>query len=113
MLEKLSKAILDRITQLRMQKDISEKQLSREIGKTPSYLSSMNKNKSMPSMLALKAICDDLGVSLCEFFDFENNNYPIKVNQITTELLKLDHEQLDIILTLTQNMNKHNKMDNQ
>lgn len=85
MLEKLEKKILDRVTQLRMQKDISEKQLSRDIGKSPSYLSSMNKNQSMPSLLTLKTICECLDVSLSDFFDFEDNTYPIKVNQIKPE----------------------------
>ena len=37
--------------------------------------------------------------------------YPIKVNQIKTELLKLDDKELDIILALTHNMNKHRNME--
>ena len=110
-LEKLEKKILDRVTQLRMQKDISEKQLSRDIGKSPSYLSSMNKNQSMPSLLTLKTICECLDVSLSDFFDFDDNTYPVKINRIKLELLKLDDEELDIILALTHNMNKHRDVE--
>ena len=57
-------------------------------------------------MLTLITICDYLGVSLAEFFDFENNDYPIKINQIKDELLRLDNEELDLILGLAQYMNK-------
>ena len=110
-LEKLEKKILDRVTQLRMQKDISEKQLSRDIGKSPSYLSSMNKNQSMLSLLTLKTICEYLDVSLSDFFDFDDNTYPVKINRIKLELLKLDDEELDIILALTHNMNKHRDVE--
>ena len=110
-LEKLEKKILDRVTQLRMQKDISEKQLSRDIGKSPSYISSMNKNQSMPSLLTLKTIWEYLDVSLSDFFDFDDNTYPVKINRIKLELLKLDDEELDIILALTHNMNKHRDVE--
>lgn len=106
----LAEKILDRITQLRIQKDISEKQMSRDIGKSASYLSAMQKNKSMPSMISLAVICSYLDVSLSEFFDFEDNPYPIKINQIKEELLTLDDEELDVILHLTKSMNRHHKL---
>lgn len=106
-MDKIEEVILNRITQLRIQKDISEKQMSRDIGKTPSYLSSMNKNKSIPSMLTLIAICDYFEVTLGEFFDFEGNPYPLKVNAIRNELLHLDEGELDIILSLVRSMNSH------
>lgn len=106
----LTEKILNRITQLRIQKDISEKQMSRDIGRSASYLSAMQKNKSMPSMLSLVAICSYLEVSLSEFFDFEDNPYPIKINQIKEELLALDDEELDVILQLIQTMNRHHKL---
>ena len=106
----LAEKILNRITQLRIQKDISEKQMSRDIGRSASYLSAMQKNKSMPSLISLVAICSYLEVSLSEFFDFEDNTYPIRINQIKDELLTLDDEELDIILQLTKSMNRHHKL---
>lgn len=105
----IGEQILNRITQLRIQKDISEKQMSRDIGKTPSYLSSMTKNKSIPSMLSLITICEYFQISLSEFFDFEDNQYPIVVNEIRNELIQLDEEELGVILQLTRSMNKHKK----
>lgn len=40
-MKQIEEIILDRITQLRIQKNVSEKQLSREIGRSTSYLSAM------------------------------------------------------------------------
>lgn len=97
--------ILDRITQLRMQKNITEKKISRDIGKTSTYLSSMNKNKSMPSLRTLISICDYLGVSLSEFFDFTDNPYPIKINEIRNELLKFNENELDTLLAFLKEVN--------
>ncbi len=97
--------ILNRITQLRMQKNITEKKISRDIGKTSTYLSSMNKNKSMPSLRTLISICDYLGVSLSEFFDFTNNPYPIKINEVRNELLKLSENELDTLLAFLKEVN--------
>ena len=99
--------ILDRITQLRMQKNISEKKLSRDIGKTATYLSSMNKNKSMPSLRTLISICDYFGVSLNDFFDFTNNPSPIKINEIKNELLKFSENELETLLRFLQEINKN------
>ncbi len=97
--------ILDRITQLRMQKNITEKKISRDIGKTSTYLSSMNKNKCMPSLRTLISICDYLGVSLSEFFDFTNIPYPIKINEIRNELLKFNENELDTLLAFLKEVN--------
>lgn len=99
--------ILDRITQLRMQKNITEKKISRDIGKTSTYLSSMNKNKSMPSLRTLISICDYLDVSLSEFFDFTNNPYPIKINEIRNELLKFSENELDTLLDFLKAVNNN------
>lgn len=98
--------ILDRITQLRMQKNITEKKISRDIGKTSTYLSSMNKNKSMPSLRTLISICEYLDVSLSEFFDFTNNPYPIKINEIRNELLKFSNDELESLLQFLREVNK-------
>ncbi|MCI8619060.1 MAG: helix-turn-helix transcriptional regulator [Oscillospiraceae bacterium] len=98
--------ILDRITQLRLQKNVTEKKISRDIGKTSTYLSSMNKNKSMPSLRTLISICEYLNVSLSDFFDFTNNPYPVKINEIRNELLKFSENELDALLHFLQEINK-------
>lgn len=99
--------ILDRITQLRIQKNITEKKISRDIGKTSTYLSSMNKNKSMPSLRTLISICEYLGISLSDFFDFTNNPYPIKINEIRNELLKFSESELESLLQFLREINEN------
>lgn len=106
-MEDMEEKILERITQLRLQKDISEKKISRDIGKTSAYLSSMNKNKSMPSLRTLITICEYLGVSLSEFFDFLDNPYPIKINEIKNELLQFSEAELDGLLQFAKAVNEN------
>ena len=50
---KVTAFVLQRISELRLQKGVSEKQMSREIGRSASYLSAMINNKSLPSLATL------------------------------------------------------------
>lgn len=58
--------ILKRITQLRLKLDVSEKRMSRELGKSASYLSSLFHSKGLPSLWVLIDICDYFDISLKE-----------------------------------------------
>lgn len=102
-MENIEDKILNRITELRIKKDVSEKQMSREINKISSYLSAMIKNKSIPSFKALVAICDYLGIDLKDFFDFDYAN-PILVHQITETIKDFSDEELQMILDLVSHI---------
>ena len=60
--------IRDKITKLRLHKNISESKLSTELGHNRSYFSNINKAKTIPSMEALVDICDYFDISVSEFF---------------------------------------------
>lgn len=97
--------ILNRITELRMKMDISEKRMSRDIGKASTYLSTMNANKSLPSLRTLIDICNYLNITLNEFFDKDYKN-PMLIEEILDELKKCSDNQLEIILKLTKEINR-------
>lgn len=105
-MKQIEEIILDRITQLRIQKDVSEKQLSREIGRSTSYLSAMNQNKSMPSLHSIIAICKYFNITLSEFFDFDSNKYPEYINEIIQKVKKLDMAQIKTLSDLLDSMIK-------
>ena len=60
--------IRDRITELRMQRNISEYRMSLELGHSKGYIQSISSGRSMPSMAEFLAICDFLHVTPSEFF---------------------------------------------
>lgn len=102
----IEEIILDRITQIRMQKGVSEKQLSREIGRSASYLSAMNQNKSMPSLHSIIAICDYFHITLSDFFDFESNKYPEYISEIIAKIKQLNKSQIKVLSELIDTMIK-------
>lgn len=68
--------IAKRITQLRMARNISEYQMSLELGHSKSYIQSITSGKSKPSTQELFNIADYFNMSLSEFFDEENVESP-------------------------------------
>ena len=61
--------IRKRLTQLRMQKGVSEYQMSLDMGHSRSYIQSIVSGKSLPSMSEFLYICEYLGVTPIAFFD--------------------------------------------
>jgi len=60
--------IRDRITQLRMERNISEYHMSLELGHSKGYIQSISSGRSLPSMSEFLAICEYLKVTPAEFF---------------------------------------------
>lgn len=61
--------IRDRITKLRMEKNISERRMSEDMGHSGSYIHSIVSGRALPSMGEFLYICEYLGVTPMEFFD--------------------------------------------
>ena len=71
--------VKDRLTELRMKKDVSEHRMSLDLGKSKGYIHRISSGKCLPSLKELFAICDYLGVSVKDFFDIGN----IEAGEIT------------------------------
>ena len=61
--------IRDRITELRLNKNISEYKMSMDLGHSKSYIQSISSGRALPSMSEFLYICDYLGVTPQEFFN--------------------------------------------
>ena len=57
------------ITELRLSKQISEYQLSLDLGQCKSYIQGITSGKALPSVKQLYNICDYFDISLSQFFD--------------------------------------------
>lgn len=66
--------IRERITQLRIARNVSEYQMSAELGKSSGYIQAITSGRSLPSMEQLFNIIDYFDMTPAEFFDPANQD---------------------------------------
>ena len=96
--QQYDKFIRERITELRLRKNISEYRLSLELGKSSSYIRQITSGSSMPSIKELFNIFDFFKITAVEFFApmyISDNLFDI----ICQKLRKLDDVELNKIDT--------------
>lgn len=87
--------IARRITQLRLAYNVSEYQMSLELGQSKSYVQGITAGKSLPSVKQLFNIADYFGISLQEFFREEDESLAF-LTAVST-LRKLDDEDIELV----------------
>lgn len=97
--------VRDRITKLRLQKDISEYQLSYDLGHSRGYINNISSGKSLPSLSEFLSICDYFGITPAEFFDTSHDN-PVLISKVMEEIKDLDDEDILLILTILNRLKK-------
>ena len=88
--------VRNRITALRMQKEVSEYQMSYDLGHSRGYINNISSGKSLPSLAELFAICEYFDITPAEFFTEQLSN-PKLVRQTTQELELLEEDDLRLI----------------
>ncbi len=94
-----------RLARLRTQKGVSAREMSSFIGRNEGYINNLELGNNLPSFGVFFKICEYLGVTPKEFFDFETPN-PSKLDDIVTDMKKLNDEQLDTIAALVKGLSK-------
>ena len=98
--------VLERILQLRFERNWSEYRLSEESGIAQTTISSWFRKDICPSIPSLEKICDAYKITLSQFFNWDNE--PVCLTDKQFELLnnwnRLSEEQQDIILNLLRSM---------
>lgn len=89
--------IRERITQLRIQKGVSEYKMSYDLGHSRGYINNISSGKTLPSMTEFLAICEYFQITPKDFFDTTLTDP--KLNQ---ELLSLISQLNDEDLALTK-----------
>lgn len=93
-----TKYIRDRITQLRLQKGVSEYKMSYDLGHSRSYIYNISSGKSLPPMAEFLEICAYFQISPSQFFDDTAEN-PALLQSAIEELKKLDDDDLVLVLS--------------
>lgn len=95
--------IQERITQLRLKKGVSARDMSLSLGQSESYINTIENKKSLPSMTVFLYICEYFDISPMEFFDERNQN-PEKLRELIEDLKCLDDKALSHISGLTKEL---------
>lgn len=93
----------NRIAQLRMQRDVSARDMSLSLGQNNSYINQIENKKSLPSLQGLFYICEYFGITPQQFFD-EGSQYPAELAELMDDLKKLDKKSLEHIAGLVREL---------
>lgn len=88
--------VRERITTLRIEKNISERQMSLDLGHSPSYINGISSGKKSPSLSELFYICEYLGIHVSEFFN-EVREISLLKQEIYRELCLVEDTDLNVI----------------
>ncbi len=94
-----------RITQLRIAKGISARDMSLTLGQSESYINKIENGKSMPSMQVFFYICEYFKITPQEFFDEETRD-PAQMKEIVTDLKTLDEKQINNIHEIIKDLKR-------
>ncbi len=97
--------IARRITELRMKKNVSEYQMSRDLGHGRSYIQNIVARRSNPSMQEFFGICEYLNVSPAVFFE-ERIEEPMLVQCALEGIKRLSERELEAVEGLIKLFNK-------
>ncbi len=94
-----------RLSTLRLNKNVSARDMSLSIGQSPSYINNIETGVSFPSMTAFFYICEYLEITPQEFFDAKSNN-PVKENELLKAAKGLSNDQLEHLIAIAKGLNK-------
>lgn len=94
-----------RLAQLREKKQVSARDMSLSIGQCASYINGVENGVNFPSMTVFFYICEYLGISPKDFFDTDSKS-PVKEKELLEAVRDLNHEQIDMLITLAKGLKK-------
>lgn len=93
-----------RLTELRMQKGVSARDMSLSLGQSESYINKIENKRTLPSLTGFIYICDYLEISPSEFFNTDSVA-PNKSKALLKEIEKLTPEQADHLMQIAKDLN--------
>lgn len=97
--------IRDRISVLRMKKNVSEYRMSTDLGHSKSYMQSISSGRAVPSLGEFLYICEYLGVTPKEFFD-EEMNEPQLVQRLYELTRNMSEADLKVLISTAERLNE-------
>jgi transcriptional regulator with XRE-family HTH domain len=94
----------ERLIYLRQRKGLTARDMSLSLGQSHNYINSIESKKSFPSMQMFFYICEILGITPQQFFDYSNAT-PEFDNKLLIEIKKMDEDLQIKFLELFQEIN--------
>ena len=95
--------IRQRIVELRLKKNVSQREMSLSLGQNDSYINRIENGLALPSMQVFLYICEYFDITPKEFFDDETAD-PVQIREIVGNMKKLDEQTLNALGTLTKEL---------
>ncbi len=92
-----------RLTELRIKKGVSARDMSLTLGQSPGYINNIENGVNYPSMAIFFYICDYFEITEKEFFDTGTAN-PTKVQKLLSAAAQLGDENLDHLIAIAEAM---------
>ena len=96
--------IRNRITELRLKKNVSEYQMSLDLGQNRSYVQAISSGRAMPSMSQFLNICNYFDITPLQFFDSEAIN-PQLLHKAMEGMRKLKDDDLIMLIGFINRLN--------
>ncbi len=93
-----------RLTELRIQKGVSARDMSLSLGQSESYINKIENKRTLPSLTGFIYICEYFNITPQEFFN-TNATAPQRTKELVQELEKLTPSQTDHILQIVKDLN--------
>lgn len=97
--------IAERITELRLARNISEYQMSLELGQSKGYIQGITSGRCLPSARQLFNIADYFHLTISEFFDDGNHDSPAVLEAVEA-LRRLSDSDARFVLELIRRMTR-------
>lgn len=95
-----------RLTELRIQKGVSARDMSLSLGQSESYINKIENKRTLPSMTGFFYICEYFGITPAEFFNEDIALLPQKSGELKAEIDKLSPDEAEHLLLLVKDLNK-------
>ena len=94
---------IKRLTELRMNKGVSAREMSLAIGQSEGYINNVENGVNFPSMTVFFYICEYLDITPMEFFDTSVKN-PTKSKELLDVTKNLSNEQLEHLIAIAKGL---------
>lgn len=94
-----------RLSQLRIQKGVSARDMSLSLGQSESYINKIESGKAFPSMQIFFYICDYFGIAPRDFFD-EGSRNPATLNELFSDIKVLTDSQISCIACIVRELKR-------
>lgn len=97
--------IRQRITKLRIQKNVSEYRMSLDLGHSKSYVQSITSGRALPSMPEFLYICEYFGITPADFFNTDSREILMQ-QELDNETKNMSKDDLNLLIKLAKRLNK-------